>query len=451
MPEVRSNLQGIAWPGLPGPTGAALLALQFQLDQSQWWPEPALRLWQFRQLDALLRHAVATVPFYADRYSGRVPAEPVTPAAYAGLPLLTRAEAQAAGEALFSRTVPPGHGRQHALQTSGSTGTPLRTMSTDITQFFWSGLLLREHLWHRRHLPGKLAVIRTEVDSGAREGWGPATDAAFVTGPLVTLKLDVDVDRQLDWLQAENPDYVLTLATNAQALVRRAAERGVRLPRLRELRTFGETLPEDLREETHAAWGVPVVDGYSSTEVGYVALQCPDHLQPQPHYHVQAENLLVEVLDAEGRPCAPGEIGQVVTTTLHNFATPLIRYASGDMAKVGAPCPCGRGLPVLQRILGRVRNMLRLPDGTRRWPSFPSKYWLPIAPIRQLQLVQHVLDHVEVRAVCPRPFTTEETAALQAAFAQTLRFPHRITITRVEGIGRNAGNKYEEFLNLVPE
>lgn len=447
MPDVRSSLQGIVWPGLPPPAGASLLALQFQFEQSQWWPEPELRLWQFRQLDVLLRHAVATVPFYAERYRGLVSAEPVTPAGYAGLPLLTRADAQAAGEALTSRALPPAHGRQHPLQTSGSTGTPLRTMGTEITQFFWSALLLREHLWHRRHLPGKLAVIRTEVPSGTREGWGPATDPTFATGPLVTLKLDVDTDRQLDWLLAEDPDYVLTFTTNAQALVRRARERGVRLPRLRELRTFGETLPEDLREEAQAVWGVPLVDSYSSTEVGYVALQCPDH----PHYHVQAENLLVEVLDAEGRPCAPGEIGQVVSTPLHSFATPLIRYASGDMAMVGAPCPCGRGLPVLERIYGRVRNMLRLPDGTRRWPSFPSKYWLPIAPIRQIQLVQHALDHVEVRAVCPRPFTTEETAALAAAFAQTLRFPHRITISRVDAIGRNAGNKFEEFLCLVPD
>ncbi|MGH8617527.1 MAG: phenylacetate--CoA ligase family protein [Burkholderiales bacterium] len=447
MPEVRSSVQGILWPGLPAPAGAAHLALQFQLEQSQWWPEPALRLWQFRQLDVLLRHAVATVPFYAERYRGLLSPEPVTPAGYAALPLLTRAEAQAAGEALVSRALPPAHGRHHPLQTSGSTGTPLRTLGTEITQFFWSALLLREHRWHRRHLPGKLAVIRTEVPSGTREGWGPATDPLFPTGPLASLKLDVDVERQLDWLQAEDPDYVLTFTTNAQALVRRARERGTRLPRLRELRTFGEALPEDLREEARAVWGVPVVDSYSSTEIGYVALQCPDH----EHYHVQSENLLVEVLDAAGRVCAPGDIGQIVTTPLHSFATPLIRYASGDLAQVGAPCPCGRGLPVLTRILGRVRNMLRLPDGTRRWPSFPSKYWLPIAPIRQIQLVQHALDHVEVRAVCAQPFTAAQTAALQAAFAQTLRFPHRITISRVESIARNAGNKYEEFLCLVPD
>jgi phenylacetate-coenzyme A ligase PaaK-like adenylate-forming protein len=61
----------------------------------------------------------------------------------------------------------------------------------------------------------------------------------------------------------------------------------------------------------------------------------------------------VEVLDEEGRPCAPGETGRVVATSLNNFAMPLIRYETGDTAEVGAPCPCGRGLPVLTRIMGR--------------------------------------------------------------------------------------------------
>src|SRR6185295_14515719 len=99
-------------------------------------------------------------------------------------------------------------------------------------------------------------------------------------------------------------------------------------------------------------WGVGVVDVYSSEECGQIALQCPEHEQ----YHVQSESVLVEVLDDEGRPCAPGTIGRVVLTTLQNFAMPLIRYDIGDFAEPGPACPCGRALPVLTRIVGRVRN-----------------------------------------------------------------------------------------------
>jgi phenylacetate-CoA ligase len=449
MHDVRSSVSGILWPAVPSPAGAAQLAMQYQLAQSERWPAEELRTWQFRQLDALLRHAVATVPFYAARFDGLLRDSPVTPEVYASLPLLTRAEAQSAGRSLDSAAPPPEHGALGTLQTSGSTGIPLVTHGNEVTLFFWAASLLREHLWHRRDLKGKLAVIRTEAQGGQFPNWGPAAGTAFETGPMSTLPLRVDTDQQLDWLVEQNPDCLLTFASNAQALLRRAQERGIRLPRLHEIRPFGETLPDGFREEAREVWGANVVDSYSAAELGYVALQCPDH--PGHHYHVQAENLLVEILDEEGRACGPGKVGRVVVTTLHNFATPLIRYASGDYAMVGEPCPCGRTLPVLERIMGRVRNMLKMPDGTRRWASFPAKYYLPLAPIRQLQLVQHAREHVDVRAVAPRDFTPDEIAALKSAFAKTLGFPYDISITRVGRIERNAGGKFEEFLCLVPD
>ena len=95
-----------------------------------------------------------------------------------------------------------------------------------------------------------------------------------------------------------------------------------------------------------------------------------------------AESVLVEILNDDGTPCAPGEIGRVVVTALQNFATPLIRYEVGDYAEASAPCPCGRGLPVIRRIMGRVRNLLVLPDGKKIWPAFGSRGLTEIAPIR---------------------------------------------------------------------
>jgi phenylacetate-CoA ligase len=144
-----------------------------------------------------------------------------------------------------------------------------------------------------------------------------------------------------------------------RALVRRAIEKDWRPRRLREARTFAEALPEDLRALCRAAWNVKLCDVYSAEEAGYIALQCPDH----EHYHVQSENLIVEVIDERGEPCRAGEMGRVVVTTLTSFAMPLIRYEIGDYAVAGAPCPCGRGLPVIERVLGGTRNLLRLPDG----------------------------------------------------------------------------------------
>jgi len=113
----------------------------------------------------------------------------------------------------------------------------------------------------------------------------------------------------------------------------------------------------------------------------------------------------------------------VVLTTLLNFASPLIRYALGDYVAVGHSCAWGRGLPVIRRVLGRERNLIILPDGRRHWPSFPEHDWMPIAPIRQLQLVQKTPQSIEARIVAPRPLTEQEQVRLIDVLNASLGYP----------------------------
>ena len=444
LDRLYSAVAESAWPAVPSPAGAQALAAQFQLEQSQWWPPGKLEAAQLRQLAQLLRHAHDQVPFYRERWAqaGYRPAAALTAEKFAALPLLTRSDLQQNFEALKARTVPAGHGAVSADRTTGSTGTPVKFLKTGLTRFYWQAMTLRDHLWQRRDFSGVLAVIRSMTEPGAYAGWGPSTDVVLRTGASHVLEVSADVDAQLDWLAEKNPDYLLTLATNAKALAMRSLERGVKLPRLREVRVFGEMLPSDARELCRRAWNVPLTDSYSSNEVGYMALQCPE----QQHYHVPAEVNRIEVLDEQGRPCAPGQVGRVVVTALHNFALPLIRYAIGDYAEVGEPCACGRGLPVLRRVLGRSRNMLVLPDGRRHWPSFPSKAWAGIAEIRQLQLVQDAPDHIEARLVLAYELTAEQSQKLTAVLQQCLTYPFPVTLQRVAAIERAPGSKYEDFI-----
>lgn len=425
-----------------------LLAMQFQLGQSQWWSPALLRQQQFRQLANLLAHAIRTVPFYGEhlRGAGYDPAQDlVRPEAWAQLPFLQREHIQRHGEALRSRQLPTDHGRVVDYTTSGSTGSPIRFCKTEVTYLFWRALTLRDHLWHRRDLNGKLAAIRTTTNESEGAGWGPATDEVFDTGPSSTLNIRTDIDAQARWLERQNPDYLLSHPSNIQALAKRCLETGIHLPRLNQVRTFGETLTPGLREVCLKAWGATLTDVYSAEEVGYIALQCPAH----EHYHIQSESLLVEILDEMGRPCSPGEIGKVVITTLHNFAMPLIRYEVGDYAELGEPCPCGRGLPVLKRIMGRQRNMLTMPDGRQHWPSFPAEGWLPIAPVRQFQLVQRDLELIEARFVADRPVTADEKQRLAAMLQEYLCYPFRIDFVQLERIERKPNCKFEDFISEV--
>lgn len=446
LPPLRSAVEGIVWPGIPEDSSAQLLAACFQLDRSQWWATKVLQDHQLLQLRLVLRHALATVPYYSETF-GNLDVDRLDWSSFLALPRLQRSTVQAEFDALSSRHPPRSHGSVALGQSSGSTGKPIEFLITTLSQLFWKTLTLREHLWHSRDFTGKLAAIRIKVEEASFPSWGPPVGEVFLTGPAATLNVRTDVAKQLEWLQHENPDYLITHASNLGALAELSIKLGVRLPRLKQARTYSEALRPDLRDIVRTAWGVELTDVYSSEEAGPIALQCPLH----EHYHVQSENLIVEVLHSDGKGCEPGETGEVVLTTLHNFAMPLIRYRIGDYAEVGKACPCGRGLPVLKRIHGRQRNMVVLPNGRQHWPSFPAGLWKAIAPIEQFQLVQRHVDEIDANYVMTRVLDEHEAGQIVAALQKQLGFPFRIRLQRLPSIERSATHKFEDFISALPQ
>src|SRR5262249_13894017 len=159
--------------------------------------------------------------------------------------------------------------------------------------------------------------------------------------------------------------------------------------------------------------------------------------------------VLVEVLDEQGAACRPGEVGRVVVTMLHNFSMPLVRYEIGDYAEVGPPCTCGRGLPVLRRIVGRVRNVLLLASGERHWPSFATRGLDAIAPVSQWQFVQKEYDLIEARLVATGPLTAQQEEALRKHFLSRLPAGFRLSFVYLDEIPRGAGGKFEYFISEV--
>ncbi len=434
-----------------------MLAILYQLEQSQWWTAERILDRQFRQLGLLLAHAHRTVPFYRDRLAeiGLAPNGPVSPDGWSRIPLLRRSEIQAAGDDLLSNQLPPSHGGTNEIFTSGSTGKPIRAVRSQLWGLFWSAFTVRDHLWHRRDMSGKLAAIRESgkgkapyPDGTVAANWGYSSKMIFDTGPSVSLNITCTVEQQVEWLQRQDPDYLLTHPSIAQRLADYCLENGIRLPKLRELETISEILRPATRAACREAWGVPVVDMYTAREAGYIALQCPE----REHYHIQAEGIFVEVLDGRGRPCTAGEVGRVVVTPLHNFAMPLIRYEVGDYAEVGEPCPCGRGLPVLRRILGRRQNMLVMPSGEERWPLLSSgdiRALLATAPIRQYQFVQKSVEFIKLRLAVARDLTPAEEDGLRRWIQEKFGHPFEVAITYHDEIPRTAGGKYQDFISEV--
>jgi len=445
----------MVFPALPDPRAANLLAVSKQLDETQWWSAQRLLRHQQRQLLYLLRHAYKTVPYYRRTLSGLLESS-TTPdmvwsdQVWSSLPVLSRKKLQDNFDQLVSEAVPPNHGKPYMVQSSGSTGRPVQVMASDLTRFYWDITTLRENDWHQHDYLQKFAAVRPDrglknKDRAMSQNWGAPVAWLYRSEPNLMINSRVDVQQQLEWLLEYKPVYLLSLPSNIRALLEVYKVQPGRFTSLRQVRCFGETVSVELRQQVREVWGVKVTDMYSSQEVGYMALQCPEH----EHYHVQSETMYVEVLDEHNRPCAPGEVGRVVVTPLHNYASPLIRYEVGDYAEVGEACACGRGLPVLKRIVGRTRNMLRTPDGKCSYPSFPVELWKSVADIRQFQLRQVAIDIIEVFLVVSPVLDEVSERELREKLNEKFRYPFKIKFNYVDDIPVQANGKYEDFISLL--
>lgn len=438
---LTSNVPGIRWPAVVGARDAAVLALLFQMESTQWLSAEALHEQQNQQLGALLDHARRHCAFYRERLPNDL-------TRWHDIPLLTRADLQTQVDGIWATTYPRAHGKTFDIATGGSTAEPVTVRRTGLTQLFWQAATLRDHLWHRRDLSATMAIIRQfpqAVDETKPGRWG----GVLRSGPAWHLPISTDVETQLRWLQKVDPDILLTYPANLDALLTHMHYEGATLPRLREVRTVSGAVPPALREQCQQILGVPLTDLYSAQEVGVIALQCPD----SGLLHVQSEHLRVEVLDEQGQPCREGEIGQVVVTDLHNFAMPLIRYALRDWAEVGPACSCGRGLPTLRRVVGRTRNMAMSPEGKPFWPVLETQRMLNAIPhLRQYQFEQTAENAITARLVCAPAPSPEQLQKFQATLEQMLGHAYRWTWQVGDApLPLSASGKFEEFISSIQD
>lgn len=426
-----------------------MLAMQWQLAKSERWPADRILEKQFVQLRALVGHAVARVPFYHSHLqrTGIGSVAELTPDIFRRWPILQTSDVQRSRDALLATDYPKAHGAAVETFTTGSTGTPKRIVVSEAAQFVAHAMVLRDHLWHQRQFSAKFAAIRFFGEDSRQPGWSRITNAVFPTGPGVGMDVMMDVAVQLEWLIEERPAYLLTTPSNLQALLARSCELGKSPAGLRQVMTYAESVPPSLRQILRERWGVALADTYSCTEAGTIALQCPR----DGHYHVQSESVYVELLDADGRPSAPGEPGRVVITPLHNFAMPLLRYDIGDFAEWGSPCQCGRGLPVLHTLFGRVRNMARDPSGRLFQPGFDEAMDKARVAVRQYQIVQHAPATLEMLYVMDRDLTADESDRLTRALGRGMGYAVHAGFSRVAAIPRSPGGKYEGFISHITD
>ena len=194
------------------------------------------------------------------------------------------------------------------------------------------------------------------------------------------------------------------------------------------------------REFIEQIFNCKVTNRYGCEEVGLIAVECEQH----QGMHLNAGHLIVECLDDNFQPVPKGQSGKLVITDLNNLAMPLIRYRIEDVGVLSnRECACGRTLPILEKLEGRVADFLKKSDGSLvAGVSLVERTLTNIRGIEQLQLIQPAINQLIINRVAGPDYSPDTdhqlTEELKAVFGKDIS----ITIKDTHKIAQESNGKY---------
>ena len=376
-------------------------------ERSQWWSREQLEELQLHSLRSLIQHAQQTCPHYSEEWSARGldAARLQSLNDFAAWPLLTRDVVRR--HRLKLRTTAAV--KRMTKATGGSSGEPL--------QF--------------------------DLDSGSNDrrvamthrgyGWAgaaPGTKQLFIWGTPVgkvprwkRIKMDLHhrFDRHLilscfeftpdrmrqhfEHMNRYRAEVIVAYTNPLYEFARFLKQEGLTPAKPKSIVVGAEKLHAFQRELIEEVFGAPIFETYGSREFMLIGAECDRHTG----LHLSMENLLVEILNDDGSPTPHGQEGNVVITDLFNYGMPFVRYVNGDRAVAGFElCPCGRGLPLLKKVVGRQLDTLDTPDGRKIPGEFFPHLIKEFPAVRRFQVVQEKLELITVKLVVDGGLTLTE-------------------------------------------
>lgn len=246
-------------------------------------------------------------------------------------------------------------------------------------------------------------------------------------------------------LESHRPRLLVGYASSLVFLARYLGRRGRHTIRPVGIVSSAETLDDEMRAIIEGEFGCKVYNRYGSREFANIAQQCEEC----GGLHVFSNRIHVEILRPDGTACDPGESGEIVITDLINGVMPFIRYRTGDMGTLAAePCACGRSMPVLARVEGRVSEIIVGKNGKYYSCQSPRLFGADIPGIEQMQVIQDSLDLIEVKIV-PGPAWSQASEQLLVDRMKGLLGDTQVHITPVEHIPPAPSGKYRFTISSV--
>ena len=424
------------------------VAVRRRLERSQWLPRAAIEAEQLQRLRLFLLDIGTNVPFYKALFA-RVNFAPEALNSLddlSRLPLLTKSDIRTAGATLLASD----HGPVSRYNTGGSSGEPL---------IFYIGKQRKSHdvaskwratRWWGVDIGDREAVVwGSPIELGSQDRIKHLRDAVFRTWLLPAFEMnEARLDGFLDNIRQRRPAMLFGYPSALSLMAGHAIKRGLAMNGLGIKVVFvtSERLYDHQRELIERVFGCPVANGYGGRDAGFIAHQCP-----AGSMHVTAEDIVVELVDGQGRQVNPGEVGEVVITHLASRDFPFVRYRTGDMAVAeDSPCACGRGLPRLKEIQGRSTDFVVAADGTVMHGLALIYVIRDLPGVSRFRIVQHTLQRTQVQLEAePGQDISQHFEAIQTAFKQRLGPNVVVDVGVVERLDSEKSGKFRFVISHV--
>ncbi|MGQ9670731.1 MAG: phenylacetate--CoA ligase family protein [Desulfosoma sp.] len=421
------------------------------LEASQWCSREEIEAIQLAKLRGLLKTALRHSPWHAERIRGagldEKALDTMTLEDLPRLPTMDKRDARENRERIAWPGVPGG---AYLYNTGGSSGEPLifyfgrwRQASDTAGRFRaqrWWGVDVGDPqvwLWGRG-----IKLSPTDRIKSLRDR---LVNQLFLNAFEMSLS---NMDAYIEAIGRFRPKSLYGYASSLSLLAARAKEKQIdmKLPSLKVVFTTGEPLYPHQRHLLQEVFGVPAASEFGSRDAGFTA-----HESPAGQMLLMSESVILEVLDGNGRPVKPGQLGEAVITGLCSQAQPFIRYRTGDVVRMTDEC-CreGRGLHVLGEVSGRTTDFVTRSDGTIMH-ALAVIYVLRATPgVARFKFIQHTVNDVEVLVV-PGP-GWEQAREVQVVEGLRARLGEQVKvgIRLMEDIPAERSGKHRYVVSHVP-
>jgi phenylacetate-CoA ligase len=417
-----------------------LLSLHRWMRETPTWSRERMDAWVLQRLRELTARAAARVPYYRREFE-RLDFKPdhLNDFAYwRKLPLLDKDTVRGNFETL--RADDAQSLGAVVCQTSGSTGTSMRfLLDRDVNMaafaLFWRVWSLCP-TW-------RIGKRQANLSGYAKGKWNYQWKARVLALSSFHLSRE-NVAEFVGLIERYRPKF-LRGYPSALYLFARLCEEAKLSVNFPVVFSGAETLLPFQRERIERFFGCRVIDHYAHWERCGSICQCL-----HGRYHAENDYGLHEIIGADGQPARPGEIGKLVTTSLHNRAMPLLRYDTRDLAvwSEETECPCGSRFPIIDRIVGRIEDVVLTPEGRMVGRLDAALKYSP--HIRLAQLVQESVGLLRVLLVCDPEYNEEEDEApLVRELRARLGSAIEIRIEKVDDIPRTKMGKLRFVISKV--